>query len=197
MIMKTRATPRNLSWSDKAIAVAIIVVALMLSGIGWDLWNQHQESHAQGAQLTELTKLAKADTKVAKETAANQRALKTLLTDGKTTSAVSAKATEKLAQKIEAEQIQIKAIALETQQVIKAGKSAGAESSHEAAVAAAKGVKVLNLENAQLRQQFSAIAADIIQNRQAGLVNRGLTCQVLTHDGITSPAITAACATKT
>lgn len=97
---------------------------------------------------------------------------KTLLTNGKTTSAISAAKTEKLATEIK--------------QLIENGKSAGAQDSKRAAAAAAEG-------NVILHQAEALIGSEIAANHRTGISNHAVICSLASTLKDTAPAVMTYC----
>lgn len=95
-----------------------------------------------------------------------------LLTNGKTSSAVSAKKTEKLATEIK--------------QLIENGKTTGAQNSARAASAAAAG-------NVILHQAETLIGSEIAGNHATGIANHAVLCSLASTLKDTAPAVTTYC----
>lgn len=114
---------------------------------------------------------------------------RTLLTNGKTTSAKSAAATKVIVQKIHIQTQAIETALTKLNTLIAAGKSAGALDSARAAQQSAAGLVILH----QAESLFlNAIAA----NHQTGLQNHAILCSYASTFHDNSPTVRAYCSTK-
>lgn len=114
----------------------------------------------------------------------------TNLLNGKTSSAISAKKTEKLAGEIKILAQQNKVLAQQIKTLIENGKSAGAQASKRAAASAAAG-------NVILHQAEALIGSEIAANHKTGIANHTALCSlvVMIHDF--APTVTIAPAVTT